>query len=61
MKLQETVSHQQEELSRLSDELYWQQKIIAELQQTIKAMQSRVSEIGESMQDAGDEPPPPHY
>lgn len=62
MKLQEIVSHQQEELSRLSDELYLQQKHIAELQEALRGMRRRMQEISESQ--AGDntpEPPPPHY
>ena len=60
MKLQETVMHQQEEISRLSDELYLQQKLIGELRLLLKSLQSRMEEMGEG-QAAGKEPPPPHY
>lgn len=61
MKLQEMVSYQQEEISRLSDELYLQQKHIAELHRALRNLNTRVQEIGETQGDDTPEPPPPHY
>lgn len=58
-KLQETVMHQQEEISRLSDELYLQQKLLGDLRLLLRSLQSRVEELGDT--SAGKEPPPPHY
>lgn len=60
-KLQETVSHQQDEITRLSDELYLQQRLINELRAMLGAVKSQVEEIGDSLSDNGADRPPPHY
>ena len=60
-KLQETITHQQEEIQRLSDELYLQQRLISELRDGVRSLRTRVEQMGESGQEAGEEPPPPHY
>lgn len=60
IKLQEMVSYQQEEISRLSDELFRQQRLMDELRGKLAAFQSQLEEIGESLNPADDRPPP-HY
>ncbi len=62
-KLQEIVAHQSEDISRLSDELYAQQKEIAELYRQIASLKVKLQS---AIEDSGvkpieDEAPPPHY
>ncbi|MBM3617123.1 MAG: SlyX family protein [Alphaproteobacteria bacterium] len=64
--LQELVAHQQEDISRLSDELYIQQQEIVKLQTLVKAVQKQLEQaLAEAAVGAGGdnspEPPPPHY
>lgn len=63
IKLQEIVSHQQEELARLSDEIFVQQKEIAELRRLfhkLKTQQEQAS-ADAAHPERGPERPPPHY
>lgn len=64
--LQEMVVHQQEDISRLSDELYTQQQEITHLRTLVKALQKQMEQtLAEAAVGAGGdnspEPPPPHY
>jgi SlyX protein len=63
IKLQEIISHQQEELARMSDEIYAQQKEIAELQRLFNKLKLQMEQaIAEAATgDIGPERPPPHY
>lgn len=62
--LQEVVSHQGEEILRLSDELYVQQKEIAELRSQLMLLQAKLQaavEEGAGVRSIDQETPPPHY
>jgi len=63
IKLQEIVSHQQEELARLSDEIFVQQKEIAELHRLFQKLKNQLEQAmtEAAHPDAGPERPPPHY
>lgn len=63
IKLQETLAHQSEEISRLSEELYIQQKEIAALQVQINHLQAKLETVTEAatMRSLDQEVPPPHY
>lgn len=61
IKLQEIVSHQQEELARLSEELYIQQREIAELRLLCRNLKTRLEQAEAALPAQGPEPPPPHY
>ena len=57
------MAHQSEEISRLSDELYIQQKEIAALLAQIKLLQAKLETVIDSanMRSLDQEAPPPHY
>lgn len=62
--LQEIVSHQQEEITRLSDELYAQQRDTAALRAEIATLRAMLkASAGDSFQirSQAEETPPPHY
>lgn len=62
--LQEIVSHQQEEITRLSDELYAQQKDILQLRAelaSLRAMLKASAGDGFQIRSQAEETPPPHY
>lgn len=64
LRLQEAMAHLQQDISRLSDELYTQQREIVELRGYIKLLESRLEQAvldaaGASKHEQ--EPPPPHY
>lgn len=59
MQLQEAVMHQQEEILRLSEELYAQQKAMDEMRQMLQALKAKNEALENTA--SGDEPPPPHY
>lgn len=63
IKLQEIVSHQQEELVRLSDEIFVQQKEIAELRRLFHKLKTQQEQAAAEAAhaDMGPERPPPHY
>lgn len=61
IKLQEIVSHQQEELARLSEELYVQQREIAELRLLCGNLKTRLEQTEAAQPVQGPEPRPPHY
>lgn len=63
-KLQEAVAHQGEDIVRLSDELYAQQKEMAEIRlqfMKLKAEFRAAAESDDSIKPEDQEPPPPHY
>lgn len=63
LKLQEVVAHQQQDLARMSDELYAQQQEINRMAKLLRALQAHVLQQGADGAggDASQEPPPPHY
>lgn len=63
IKLQETVSYQTTEINNLSDELYIQQKELAELKKTVKMLKSSLDNIqnAQEFKPLSQETPPPHY
>lgn len=63
IKMQEMLMHQGDEIQRLSDEMYVQQKEIASLRSQLAQMQSvaTVTPDGVDSRELGPEPPPPHY
>lgn len=58
--LQEIVAHQELEISRLSDEIYAQQREIAQLRQMLLKFKETVESLSQ-LRSAEDEIPPPHY
>ena len=58
--LQEIVAHQELEISRLSDEIYAQQREIAQLRQMLLKFKETVESLSQ-LRSAEDETPPPHY
>lgn len=61
--LQERIAYQDEEITRLSDELYAQQKDMADLRRELKNIASKIDQ-GESesnIRPVSEETPPPHY
>jgi len=61
IKLQETISHQGEAITLLSDELYIQQKEIAKLRDQYNKLESKYLEALDGNQNTDQEAPPPHY
>ena len=60
IELQEELSHQAYEISRLSDELYAQQKEILHLKQQLGSFKEAL-EGGSHIRSQAEETPPPHY
>lgn len=60
IELQEMLAHQQLDLSRMSDELYAQQKEIAELKANMKRLHEQLAQVGGHEGNGANEPPP-HY
>lgn len=64
IRLQEAIAHQGEDILRLSDELYTQQKEIADLRRQLQLLHAKLkaaSEEGTGIRPANEETPPPHY
>ena len=65
LTLQETLSHQAEDIARLSDELYTQQKDIARLTKRLNILAKELharSDAGADPTGLADQPvKPPHY
>lgn len=64
IKIQEIISHQGDEISRLSAELYAQQKEINKLGEQLKKLQARFKVATgdeEGIRPTDQEVPPPHY
>jgi len=62
--LQEMVSHQGEDIARLSEELYTQQQELAALREQIAKINIKLQAVGEgapAFAPLDQEPPPPHY
>jgi uncharacterized coiled-coil protein SlyX len=62
--LQEITAHQQDEIARLSDELYAQQKEITSLRAdlaSLRAMLKASAGDGFQIRSQAEETPPPHY
>lgn len=62
--LQEIVSHQQEEIARISDELYTQQREITALRNelaSLRAVLKASAGDGFQIRSPDQETPPPHY
>ena len=62
--LQTRLLHQEEDISKLSKELYMQQKELAKLKQQFTALALRFQSLASeesSVRDIKDETPPPHY
>ena len=63
--LQEAVAHQGDDILRLSDELYTQQKEIAMLHRKLASLQAKFAaatdDSGAAPHNVDQEPPPPHY
>lgn len=63
-QMQETLAHQDEEIRRLSDEVYAQQKELAQLKQQFALLQDKFrAALAEDngMRSPDQETPPPHY
>ena len=60
ISLQEELAHQAMEISRLSDEMYAQQREISQLKRQISTFKETMESMSQ-MRDAADETPPPHY
>lgn len=62
IKMQEIISDQGEDIAKLSQELYVQQRLIQNLRQELKELQDKFVAAQEKDEDiALPEPPPPHY
>lgn len=64
IKLQEALAHQGEDMVRLSEELYTQQKEIAQLRSQVTRLQAKLQaavEEGSVVRSIDQETPPPHY
>lgn len=61
--LQELVSHQSEDIARLSDELYAQQKEISQLKYDLAQLKTEISSAKEQPEsdNSSDAQRPPHY
>lgn len=64
INLQIKLEYQAEEIASLSKELFTQQKELAALSRRLSELTQRCEALENdqgSANDAGDEPPPPHY
>lgn len=64
IELQEMLAHQQFALDKMSEELFAQQKEVAELKRQLKRLGEQVDQAQPDDGGAGQggyEPPPPHY
>ena len=64
VKLQELFTHQQEQISGMSAEIYHQQKEISLLQSRVKRLTEKLKDISSeesNIRRVGEETPPPHY
>ena len=63
IKLQEIISHQSEDIARLSDEMYTQQKELAELNARLTKITAKLESMQEidNIRTPEQESPPPHY
>ena len=62
--LQETISHQGDDIRRLSEELYTQQKEIAFMHEQIARLEARLKHLlpnESNIRPIDQETPPPHY
>lgn len=61
-RLEELASHQAEALARMGEEMYAQQKEIADLRRQLARLQSRLAAADEAADTPfTPDPPPPHY
>ena len=58
IKLETMITYQEELLTQLNDVMYQQQKDIDELKEKVESV---MSQLADSIQPLGKEPPPPHY
>ena len=61
---QEHIAFQDEEISRLSDELYAQQREIARLRMQLERLEARIKTLANpdsGIRNPEEETPPPHY
>ena len=63
IKLQEALFHQGEDIARLSEELYAQQKELAMLNFKVEKLTEKLKNISEDsgIRKQDEETPPPHY
>jgi uncharacterized coiled-coil protein SlyX len=63
IRLQEMISHLEHDFSKLSAELYTQQKELAVLRQQVLSLQKKLEASADNtpLQTLTQEPPPPHY
>lgn len=64
IKLQETVAHQGNEISELSDELYNQHKELNAIKDYLKVLEAKLQSALDSDSNINrpqDDAPPPHY
>lgn len=64
IKMQTTIAQQDVDISNLSDELYTQQKEMAQLREEVRALKQHLKSMaddGFSSTPPEQEPPPPHY
>lgn len=63
IKLQETLFHQGEDIARLSEELYAQQKEISTLNFQVEKLKAKLKSMDEGgdIRKPDEETPPPHY
>ncbi len=61
--LQEQIEYQREDIAKLSEELYAQQREVTQLKLLVLKLNDKIQSLESSRSDAGmgDEPPPPHY
>ena len=61
--LQETLAHQEQEIVRMSEEIYTQQREIAILRQQVMQLDAKFKEVIEEIptRTTEQEAPPPHY
>ncbi len=61
--LQELISHQSDDIARLSDELYAQQKEVAQLKSDLVQLKAEVASAKDQSDSemSPDDQPPPHY
>ena len=62
IELQEMLAHAQADIAKMSEEMYVQQKEIAELQRQVRRLKDQLVQVSEGQESDGTpEPPPPHY
>lgn len=61
--LQELIEYQREDIAKLSEELYAQQREVTQLKLLVLKLNDKIQALESSRAagDVGDEPPPPHY